>query len=186
MALNPEAFRIGDVVGTTSLSALSAAIKIKTWGWRYAFAQSRSSHIATVTTEHTLNYFMEMLGKGIHQTDINEYGSSGPSAHVVFVGRHKAFDNDSVRTTYNNYMLALHARHIKYGYEDIANFILGDVGIRLKDKQDTLICSELTRAGYAKVGIPFPTAWEKNCSPADWQRWVDPSYEIIPVRILTK
>jgi hypothetical protein len=165
--------RIGDIVGTTSLSALSIGIKIRTWGWRKAFAQDRSSHIATVVSEHTLFYFMEMLAQGIHETDVNEYDHSAPRQHIAFVGRHRAFESEATQKTYNDFMLELHARGIKYGYEDLANFILEKIGIHLKDKQETLICSELPRAGFKYCGIPYPSAWDKDCSPADWQQWVD-------------
>ena len=165
--------QVGDIVGTTSLSALSIGIKIRTWGWRKAFDQTKASHIATVVSEHTLSYFMEMLAKGIHETDINEYDHSAPRQHICFVGRHRAFENPQTQAMYNSIMLELHARHVKYGYEDLANFILEKVGIRLKDKQDTLICSELPRVGFKHCGIPYPSTWDKECAPSDWQQWVD-------------
>jgi len=166
-------FRVGDVVGTTSLSPLACIIKARTWGWRKMFDQGLCNHIATVVTEHGLLYFMEMLGKGIHETDIHEYDHFAPRDHICWVGRHPAMDDPAKRMCYNNYMLDLHARHIKYGYEDIANFITEEVGIHLKDKQDTLICSELPRVGFKRFGIPYPVNWDKECAPSDWQQWVE-------------
>jgi hypothetical protein len=171
--IHVERLQIGDIVGTTSLSPLACAIKLKTWGWRKMFNQGLCNHIATVVSEHSLNYFMEMLGKGIHETDINEYDHSAPRDHICFVGRHHAFDDCVTRERYNDYILQLHAKHIKYGYEDIANFIFEDVGIRLKDKQETLICSELPRSGFKKFGISYPSNWDKDCAPSDWQQWVE-------------
>jgi hypothetical protein len=171
--IHVDKLRIGDVVGTTDLSFLSSMIKLRTWGWCSMLSQSKCSHIATVVQEHGLFYLMEMEGKGITESDVNKYDHSPPRAHICFVGRHPVFNRMAIQLQYNDYMLLLHEKHVKYGFEDIANFVLEEVGIRLHDKQDTLICSELPRVGFAKCGIPYPQAWEKDCSPENWQVWPD-------------
>jgi hypothetical protein len=169
--INVAALRIGDCVGTTNWGPISIPIKIKTWGWLYAFSQNKASHIACVVNEHSLNYFMEMLPGGIHETDIHEYDHYAPRDHICWVGRHSAFDDPNTQQKFNDFMLEAHAHHVKYGYEDLCNFILEKVGFRLKDNQSTLICSELWRAGVHICGVNYPPTWEKDCAPADEQRW---------------
>ena len=172
-------FRIGDIVGTTSGSPLAMLIKARTWGWRSALSQSKSSHIATVVDRgNGLLYFAEMLSGGIHLTEIHSYDHRAPNPHICFVGRHAALCGsigptpvNSFATLYNNTILALHARKVKYGYDDMVNYIMESFRIKIRDKESTLICSELPRVGFDASFIPYPESWASRCSPMDWQCW---------------
>jgi len=177
--------RIGDIVGTTSLAPWTWFIKGKTWGWTSIFSQGKCNHIATVCGEHRLVYFMEMIGRGIHQTDIHDYDNRIPMSHVCFVGRHKAFDDPNVREKYNDYMLTLHEHRVKYGWDDIKNHIFNTIGIHIRDKEETLICNELPRVGFAYCGIPYPKEWDSaRFAPIDWQIWKDSNYINITKQII--
>jgi len=183
--MNIRNFQIGDIVGTTSLAPWTMAIKGKTWGWRYIFSQTKSSHIATVCGEHRLFYFMEMLGKGIHQTDIHDYDNRAPKSHVCFVGRHKAFDDPVIREKYNEFMLDLHERRVKYGWDDIENHILVKLGIQIHDKEDTLICNELPKVGFAWCKIPYPKEWDSpTFAPMHWQVYKNPLFTDVTKQII--
>jgi len=129
---------------------------------------------------------MEMLGKGIHQTDVHEYDHSAPRPHICFVGRHRAFDSPTIRDHYNEVMLEMHEHHVKYGYEDLVNFILVKVGFHIRDVAANLICSVLPRVGFRHVGISYPYKWDNlpYCSPMDWQIWKEPKYQDITKQII--
>jgi hypothetical protein len=184
--INVQNLRIGDVCGTTSLNPLTMMIKWNTWGKRYIFDQTKASHVTTVVTEHGLNYFMEMLSKGIHQTDINEYDHSKPFPHICFVGRHSAFEDIGIRNHYNEIMLELHEKHVKYGWEDLINFVLVKYGLQIKDNPNRNICSVLPRIGFKHVGISYPYKWDimPYCSPMDWQLYKDPRFTDITNTII--
>lgn len=168
-----ERLKIGDVVCTTSGSPLAAAIKMRTWGITSAFSQSKASHIATVVERgHGLLYFAEMLPKGLDLTEISSYDHAAPLQHICAIRRHPLLSqNADLRIKYNNAILALHARKVKYGYDDLFNYIGELVGIQVRDKESTLICSELPRVGLKAVGVVTPDRWSKRCSPMDWQCW---------------
>lgn len=172
--INISKLEIGDIIGTTSGSPVATLIKIKTWGWRRAFSQQHSSHIATVVNRgHGLLYLAEMLPGGIELTNIHEYDNKAPRQHFCWVGRHPAFGSEEVKLKYNNLILALHSRKVRYGYDDLINYISEGIGIHLKDREDRIICSELPRVGFKGCSIPYPSNWEGKCSPMDWQCWVD-------------
>jgi len=166
---------VGDIIGTTSGTPLASLIKLKTWGWRNAFAQNKSSHIAVVVDRgHGLLYFAEMLSSGIALTEIHDYDHSAPRQHICYVGRHPLIaNNEELRNTFNKTVLELHARKVKYGYDDLFDYCTETIGIKLRDKEDTLICSELPRVAFKACGIHYPVNWEGKCSPKDWQCFAD-------------
>ena len=190
--INAAKFRIMDICGITSQGPLQVGIKDFTWArdmhfwqptyWKTVLSQSLASHIALIATEHSLNYTIEMEGDGIEENYIHEWdhGLSGPQDHITFVGRHKAFYNPNLAAAANAYLLDLHARHVKYGFTHIVNFVADTLGIHLHDKDNRLICSELPRVIFKQFKIIYPPAWDNLCSPMSWQIWQDPDFTIIP------
>lgn len=163
-----ENLRPGDIVGVTSGSPLATVIKLRTWGWKHAFDQTKASHIAVVVDRgQGLLYLAEMLSNGLDLNEIHEYDHTPPRSHICFVGRLPALDNLELRSKFNAFILEAHARKVKYGFEDLLKFL----NIPLKDNQNTWICSELPREDCKKQAITYPNTWDKNCAPADWQRW---------------
>jgi hypothetical protein len=170
--INLSALQIGDIIGTTSGSPLATLIKLNTWGWRFMFSQKKASHIATVVDRgHGLYYFAEMQASGIALTEIHAYCNVVPMQHVCWVGRNPELNNLGTQVKYNNAILALHARRVKYGYDDLFDYITERVGIHIRDKENRIICSELPRVAYKQIGISYPPSWEGKCSPMDWQEW---------------
>lgn len=165
--------QVGDIVGTTSGAPIAMAIKFRIYGWRHVLHQDDSSHIATVVDRgQGLLYLAEMLPGGIELTEIHCYDHKKPLRHIVFVKRHPAFNDSVIKLCYNDFMLEAHSRKVKYGFEDMANFL---PGIHFKDNPNTWICSELPREGFKECRIPYPVQWEKACSPRHWQDWTIPT-----------
>ena len=166
---------VGDIIGTTSGSPLAMIIKARTWGWRKMFSQKHSSHIAVVVDRgHGLLYFAEMLAGGIALTNIQEYNNRAPRQHICFVGRHPTVASSAMkRGIISDQILYLHSRKVKYGFDDLFDYLTESFGIHIPDKESTLICSELPRVGFKKADVETPSAWDEKCSPQDWQSWVN-------------
>ena len=173
--INFKNLRVGDIVGTTSGSPLACLIRLNTWGWKYFFTQSKASHIAVVVDRGGgLLYLCEMLASGIAFTSLDAYDCKAPKQHFTFVGRHPALDDDSMRARFNLCAIELHAQHIKYGFDDLADYITDRVGIHIKEKENRIICSELPRVIFETIGVPYPAQWKGKCSPMDWQMFLPP------------
>jgi hypothetical protein len=164
-------FQVGDIVGITSGSPLATIIKAKTWGIKSAFSQDKASHIGTVVDRgQGLLYLAEMNAGGLDLMSFRAYDHVRPLAHICFVGRHPAFDQQVRRDIYNEFMLSAHAHGVRYGFEDLVNFL---PGVHFKDNLKTWICSELPREAFRAQGIAYPRGWDFQCAPRDWQLWLE-------------
>ena len=169
-----DKLKVGDIVCTTSASPIAVAIKIKLWGWRNCFNEKLANHTGIIcrrSNYSSLLYIAEMLSDGLNYTALSEYDHKHPRNHFVFVGRHPKMDGFrlSKECMINHFISNAHDAYIKYGYEDLLHFL----NSKVKDNPNTLICSELPREVFRDCGITYPKQWDIDCSPKDWQTWVD-------------
>lgn len=171
--MNIDKLKVGDIIGTTSYNPLASIIKMKTWGFKYALAQNKCSHIGCIVDRgFGLLYIAEMLATGISLTPLNRYASKPPKEHIVFIGRHNSFSNDADKVKqFNNWILLQHSKGVKYGWDDFfrESSWLSKI---FEDKKETMICNELPREAFKFCNISYPESWnQNNFSPKDWQCW---------------
>jgi hypothetical protein len=185
--IRSDLLQVGDVGGTTSRDFAAIAIKAKIWGWMSILNPYKCNHSFTVVRvpEDTVGTgrvlfkagslcIAEMGADGVDLMPFDEYRTDYKGDHYVFIGRHLFFrDNPPAQDMYSKFILDLRARHIKYGWEDILREEKW-IDPMIKDNPNTLICNQLPREGFKRLGIPYPEQFNTaQFSPRDWQEWDD-------------
>ena len=163
-----------DIIGVTdTFTPFSIVERIKINGWKYAFASNKSTHITIACDRGAgLLYGCAMDFPKIDMEELHQYDHDKNGNHIVFVGRHPAFDNADLRMLGNQFLIDAHAAGIKYDIGELFDFF----GYCGWDSTKEWICSDLPKELFKKCKAPFPSIWDERGhppSPWDWQIFPD-------------
>jgi hypothetical protein len=119
------------------------------------------------------------IKSGLVLTDPMKYSRGPWGKHVVFVGRHKAFDNSALRSRMNQWIFDAFRAGKQYDTQGLFVYPQWIQKIMtVEERPDYWYCSEMPRCGLRAAEVKYPDRWFLYCSPMDWQVWEDEGYEV--------